>query len=229
MAAGFEKVPDASHGRAPPLSHSHLVCTQNISRMAIPLVEKYKGALTRLSARTGTSVPSLCASFLILHEVTAIIPFIGVFYASRGLGVGEKVVDMVLDGDSDVAGSQPGWARSKPRQWVEEGGQFAERVGRRYGMFGYEKRSAPQSGIPTAELDPLPAVNLGGKVAGDVANAIVAYGVVKVRRSTLHVQYVYTKICLSGYPTVAYGTVVIPFSALFAYGLRAGSAKIPQV
>jgi hypothetical protein len=144
-------------------------------------LDKYKDALARLSARTGASVPSLCASFLVLHEITAILPFIGVFYASRGLGVGETVVSMVLD-DTQFkdASEQRGWARAKAREWVDEGGQLAERLGRRYGLFGFEKRSKDQASSSTAASDPTTS-QLGGKVAGDVANVIVAYGVVKVR------------------------------------------------
>lgn len=152
-------------------------------QMAIPLVERYKDAIIRLSARTGASVPSLCASFLILHEITAIVPFIGVFYASRGLGVGEKVIDLVLDNDENTTrASEPGWVRAKTRQWVDEGGRFAERVGGRYGIFGFEKRSPGLVVSPTTD-DPA-ASSLKGKVVGDVANAVVAYGVVKVRPSS---------------------------------------------
>jgi hypothetical protein len=158
--------------------------------MAIPLIEKYKDTLTRLSARTGASVPSLCASFLILHEITAIVPFIGVFYASRGLGVGEKVVEFVLDNDEDGTNSAPGWARVKTRQWVEEGGQFAERVGRRYGIFGFEKRSPGEVTSTTADQS-----KLGGKLVGDVANAVVAYGVVKVRRACISLSRVLKRSC----------------------------------
>jgi hypothetical protein len=125
----------------------------------------YKLALKELSQRTRTPLPSLIVSFGILHELTAIAPLVGVFYASRAAGIGESVVNAIEGGESN-------WVKDKCREWAGEGEKWAERLGKRYGVFGFEK------GI-TAEVK--------GKIAGDVANAVVAYGATKVRLVLLSV------------------------------------------
>ncbi|KAF9031212.1 hypothetical protein BDZ89DRAFT_1064061 [Hymenopellis radicata] len=101
----------------------------------------YKSALQAISTRTGTPLPSLVLSFAVLHEITAIAPLIGGFYTARALGIGERVVSYVAD----------------------RGEQKAERIGRRYELFGYEK------GLTTERLN----------IAGDIANFVVAYGATK--------------------------------------------------
>lgn len=142
------------------------------------LFDKYKGTLTQLSVRTGASVPSLFASFLLLHEVTAIVPFIGVFYTSRALGIGETVVSSVVKSTE----GNDGYAHAQVRQWMTEGEQMAERVGRRYGIFGFEKRSKPDHDSSVEDIPPAASSH----IAGEIANVIVAYGVVKVRPRLLH-------------------------------------------
>ena len=99
----------------------------------------YKAALDALSARTKTPLPSLVISFGVLHELTAIVPLVTVFYGSRTLGIGERVVSAVID-KSDTEDNLGG-VRKVVRNWVEEGDAWAARIGRRYGVFGYEKRA----------------------------------------------------------------------------------------
>ncbi|PPQ63024.1 hypothetical protein CVT24_005970 [Panaeolus cyanescens] len=139
----------------------------------------YKQSLAAISARTGAPLPSLILSFGILHEITAIVPLVGVFYGARTLGIGERIVTSVIDnqqgvlnhsGDDNVSVS---WAKQKMRTWVEEGDQWAIRIGRRYGIFGYEKRE-PGTKDSVEEM-----TRVSGHLAGDVANAVVAYGVTK--------------------------------------------------
>lgn len=155
--------------------------TQAKGRFAV-----YTNVLKSISARTGTPLPSLVLSFGILHELTAVIPLVGVFYASRALGVGETIVNVVIkdmdttrpthsNGDADGEQSVVSWGKRKVRGWVEEGDKWAAKVGRRYGMFGYEKR---QPGEVDNWDDVLAAP---GHIAGDVANAVVAYGITKVK------------------------------------------------
>ncbi|KAF7351145.1 hypothetical protein MSAN_01677000 [Mycena sanguinolenta] len=55
-------------------------------------LSRYRDALAAVSARTGTPLSSLVLSFGILHELTAIVPLVGIFYTARTLGVGERVV-----------------------------------------------------------------------------------------------------------------------------------------
>lgn len=128
----------------------------------------YRHALTSISGRTGVPLPSLILSFAILHELTAIVPVVGIFYTARSLGAGERVVDAIaLNHDDD----QPSWVNTKLRSWVDEGEQWAGRVGRRYGILGFEKGQL----IDKTQTSPS-----SGKLAGDVANVVLAYGVVKV-------------------------------------------------
>ena len=124
----------------------------------------YKEALQALSARTKTPLPSLILSFAVLHELTALVPLVGVFYGAKTFGVGEKVVSTVVD--DGAADGEYGWARAKFKNWVEEGESWAGRVGRRYGVFGFEKDQT--------------AHGHRYEIAGDVANAAFAYGMTKV-------------------------------------------------
>ncbi|KAJ3570294.1 hypothetical protein NP233_g4500 [Leucocoprinus birnbaumii] len=146
----------------------------------------YTNALKALSKRTGTPLPSLVVSFGLLHELTAIVPLVGVFYASRSLGVGEGIVRTVIMDTETSSGGEEGiegavkWGKVKVRGWVEEGDRWAERVGRRYGFFGYEKRR-PGEPVAVSEGEGESASGVQRhRIAGDVANAVVAYGVTKV-------------------------------------------------
>ena len=135
----------------------------------------YKIALKSVSACTGTPLPSLLVSFGVLHELTAILPLVGVFYGARALGVGERVINAVVMEDSSSQHSQDGAVargRNILKTWVDEGDRWAAKVGTRYGLFGYEKGG---------DLNGMSAtISAPGHIAGDVANAIVAYGMTKV-------------------------------------------------
>jgi len=134
----------------------------------------YQNVLKNLSAKTGTPLPSLIFSFAVLHEFTAIAPLVGVFFASKQLGLGEHVVGQLIR--SDTLHDQPeGWFNSRLRQCIDEGEHWAERVGRRYGVFGFSKGQPLE--LPSDETQP---GQLSTKIAGDFANAILAYGTVKV-------------------------------------------------
>lgn len=124
----------------------------------------YRQALSALSARTKTPLPSLIFSFAVLHELTALVPLVGVFYGAKTFGVGEKIVSAVVDDDPEDG--QYGWVREKCKIWVEEGESWAGRIGRRYGVLGFEKGQKPDGHRH--------------EIAGDVANAVFAYGMTKV-------------------------------------------------
>ena len=100
----------------------------------------YKQALQSLSVRTGTPLPSLVVSFAVLHELTALLPLAGFFFGARALGLGERVVNAVQIGTISESDSQDNWVKAKGREWLDEGSVWAQKVGRRYGVFGYEKR-----------------------------------------------------------------------------------------
>jgi hypothetical protein len=84
---------------------------------------------------------------------------VGVFYGAKAVGVGEGLVGALKSDDSEE------WWKGKAREWIEEGEERVDRVGRRYGWFGYSKGDTREGRLA---------------VAGDVANAVVAYGVTKV-------------------------------------------------
>ncbi|KAF8588107.1 hypothetical protein K439DRAFT_1336191 [Ramaria rubella] len=134
----------------------------------------YRAALEAVSKRTKTPLPSLVASFAILHELTAILPLVSVFFCARALGVGERAVTFVRHEVSD--GSEPRWIREKGAQWIDEGEQWAARVGKRYGLFGFPKIPKGSEPRQNSAHDSIVLPHL----ANDVANAVLAYGVTKI-------------------------------------------------
>lgn len=112
--------------------HLQLMSTRRNGRF------EYRIALNALSARTGTPLPSLLLSFAVLHEITALVPLVGVFYGARTLGIGEAVIDRIVPSDPQLL-SEGDWLRGTLRRWVEEGDKWASKVGQRYGIFGFEK------------------------------------------------------------------------------------------
>ncbi|EJD41769.1 hypothetical protein AURDEDRAFT_145981 [Auricularia subglabra TFB-10046 SS5] len=133
----------------------------------------YRTRLQAIAARTGAPLPSLITSFAILHELTAVLPVVGLFFAARSLEVGPRAVRVVEDRTRDLAaaGGEQSWLLNKSNQWLREGEAWAGRVGRRYGYFGYEKGAPPDAQAVGGSV--------GGHIAGDVANAVVAYAVTK--------------------------------------------------
>jgi hypothetical protein len=134
--------------------------------------------LGTLAARTGTPLPSLIISFAILHEITAIVPLVGIFFGAKYLGVGERLVESVraethTDAGSSDQLSTTKWVQRRVGTWIDEGEVWAEKVGRRYGFFGYPK--TPKG----VKFEPAEGER-GHGVAGDVANAVFAYTATKV-------------------------------------------------
>lgn len=133
--------------------------------------------------------PSLLISFVILHELTALIPLVGLFALLKGLGVGGAIVAWVVDETSEAGEGRSGW-RTTAKEWLTESERKAERVGRRYGWFGWEKETREEREERRAREKKARA---GGAallgdvspetlwVSGDVANAAASYLLVKVR------------------------------------------------
>ena len=138
----------------------------------------YKQALNALAERTRTPLPSLIFSFAILHELTAIVPVVGIFFAARTLNIGERVLKSFPDKFTNEARYHPprdeaSFVQTLESQWWLEGRQMAERVGRRYGLFGFPKKGAEGA---TAE----PQESVFAKAGPDVVNFIIAYLATKV-------------------------------------------------
>ncbi|KAL5479091.1 hypothetical protein ACEPAI_2379 [Sanghuangporus weigelae] len=172
---------------------------------ASSIVSRYRTTLAGISARTGTALPALITSFAILHEATAIVPLVGVFYTCRTFGVGERVVTYAREassssGTSAMRKEEEGgsWIRDATERWMSEGEQWTERVGRRYGIWGFQKGAPPSS-------SPSSTTTSGINVAGDVANALVAYCATKALLPV--------RIGVSLYFSPAFArAVVVPFS-----------------
>lgn len=131
--------------------------------------------------------PSLLVSFLLLHELTAIVPLAISFFSLRTLGVGAGLVGWAVAESSESEGAEDSWAKGKLRGWVVEGERKAERVGRRYGAFGYSKETADEHSARRSQVAELPPPSQATpvNVSGDVANLVASYLLVKVRSEPL--------------------------------------------
>ena len=152
--------------------------------------------LSRLKRRyPSADPPSLFISFLILHELTAILPLSLLFTTFHYLGLGAGIVAWTLEESKSTSSStnleedQRKWtregARIKVREWMKEGEEKAERMGRRYGWFGWEKESRQDRIERKQRSEDQPKSDVSSsdslKVSGDVANLVAAYLVVKVK------------------------------------------------
>jgi len=137
----------------------------------------YRDALHKVSLRTGQPFPSLVLSFAILHELTAIAPFVGIFFISRALGMGEKVAGMLQEHDPQPGVAHNGAIEGYLRDKWREGGEFGARLGSRYGWFGFEKGK-----MPTEEEKAL----MRKTMASDLANVMFTYVSVKVCPNSLY-------------------------------------------
>lgn len=164
-----------------------------------PLVQRYAPRLHALAVRTGVPLPSLAIAFLILHELTAIIPLVILFFVFQSLGAGAAFVAYLSglahkDPESRESDSAWDW-RGVVGGWVNEGHKRVERVGRRYGILGYRKKGEEDVGdvvekgkevVKEAhngrDLTRRPERSAGSGAGEGVANAIAAYVVVKVSR-----------------------------------------------
>jgi len=143
----------------------------------LPSPSRFRASLPRLGAiasRTGVPLPSLALSFLVLHELTALVPLIAFFFIFQALGAGAGIVAWVAS-LSNGRKDEEGWRdwRGLVGRWYEEGQKRVERVGRRYLILGYDKASKMEEGGKMLEMRSATA-------AEKVADAIAAYVVVKV-------------------------------------------------
>ncbi|GAA5931792.1 hypothetical protein JCM10213_005857 [Rhodosporidiobolus nylandii] len=138
--------------------------------------------LSQLRQRYPNSDPtSLTLSFLLLHELTALVPLVVLFGAFTAAGVGGGIVRWTL---AETEPSHGGGWRGTVRSWLEEAEEKTERVGRRYGLFGWEKETAAERG---ARREREKAEREQGvvrrerelNVGGTVADMAAAYLVVK--------------------------------------------------
>lgn len=122
--------------------------------------------IRRASEKSGTDFASMVISFLILHELTAILPLILLFYLFGLLGVGEQVMAWLMQVSDDESGVR-GWLRGK----INEGMQKVERYGRKKGLFGFE--------AGTSEEIQDNSIKSTSALVGTFANAVAAYAITK--------------------------------------------------
>lgn len=103
-------------------------------------------------------------SFAVLHELTAILPLIGLFWGFQATGLGGRIVHEIKDLAREP-GSE-GWSlRNTLVEWVIEGETRVDRVAARYGWFGYEKGEGRRiHGGRSSEVDS------DGRQGADLAN-----------------------------------------------------------
>ncbi|KIY53124.1 hypothetical protein FISHEDRAFT_33814 [Fistulina hepatica ATCC 64428] len=151
-------------------------------------MDRTRAALRGFAQRTGTPLAPLLVSFAVIHEITAVIPLIGVFYAARSAGVGESICNTILREDPSTASSPTDtsyihrtsqYLRHTAAAWIVEGDRWTASVGTHYGLFGYPKLSKEDRHKHKVDADPTQDVIPTRHMAGDVANAVVAYVIVK--------------------------------------------------
>ncbi|KAK0531342.1 Serine--tRNA ligase, mitochondrial [Tilletia horrida] len=133
-----------------------------------------------LAQRHGSDPTSLVASFLVLHELTALLPLVLLFWIFQLLGAGQFFLSWLGAEPQGESGGQG--LKSMVNGWVQEGMRRAERVGRRYGLFGLEKKDKSGSGSASAsagaEAEDASSPQSVALV-GSFANAVAAYACVK--------------------------------------------------
>lgn len=158
------------------------------------LLSSFRARLTQLSASTGTDLASLTASFLLLHELTAIIPLVCFFYLFGFLGVGEEICRWLenVSAEEDISDKSVAvvkgpagtldWVQHKVAGYFEDGMTRGERYARRKGWWGFEKGSQDEMTTTINDgSDVATSTNEGrNKLAGQFANAVAAYVVTKV-------------------------------------------------
>ncbi|OCF76509.1 hypothetical protein I204_02205 [Kwoniella mangroviensis CBS 8886] len=156
-----------------------------------PLIQRYAPSLHSLSVKTGVPLPSLVLSFMVLHEITAILPIFLIYWIFSTLGVGLGMVRWImdvghLDVDDSTSTQESGEDRSVIKRWIRdwyvEGENRIGKIGKRYGIFGYtkvdkDKNNEDQDGI--AQEVKVVDARSGSGAASKVADAIAAYVVVK--------------------------------------------------
>lgn len=185
----------------------------------------YRQALKALAERTRTPLPSLIFSFAVLHELTAVVPVVGIFFAARTLNVGERVLKSFPDKFTNEAKYHPpedamSYVQKIEAQWWYEGRQMAERVGKRYGLFGFPKNGTQRAtDMVEAERESILV-----KAGPDIVNFIIAYLTTKVRpkvHNTNHASDALTECATVVFTPCTGRSVPLLVSWIFPTGSRA--------
>ena len=178
LSHGGSRLSNAGQGTVKRIAVRHNHNTAPTPKPDPPLpssrVQRYMPRLQDLSKRTGVPLSSLAISFMVLHELTAILPVIGFYFLFSSLGTGLGIIQWLnraTDAGSEDrgdGGELSGW-RGWVKGWYDEGEAKIGRVGKRYGLWQDDEQGSE-------------VMTTSGHRAGEgVANAISAYVVVKVR------------------------------------------------
>lgn len=135
---------------------------------------------TRYPNVSPSALPSLTVAFLVLHEVTAIVPLVLAFFVLRESGAGEGLVSWAREATSGPP-SEEGLGgkveRSVLAKAVGDAQDKTERLARHYGWFGFPKgkKRAEEPAQGDTDVDE----TLSRRFSGDVANLVGSYLVVK--------------------------------------------------
>ena len=124
-----------------------------------------------IARKNGTDAPTMVASFLILHELTAIVPLVIMFYVFGALGVGTAVLRWLL-GDADATEHDVESLSTRFRAWARSKEERFERYCRKKGYLGFEKQDA-------ATIDAAQDLGKSDYLVGSFANMVAAYILVK--------------------------------------------------
>ncbi|WVQ68829.1 uncharacterized protein L199_007038 [Kwoniella botswanensis] len=155
-----------------------------------PLIQRYAPSLHNLSVKTGVPLPSMILSFMVLHEITAILPIFLIYWLFSTLGVGLGMVGWIMDvghqegsTQAHIQEGEEGEDESVVRRWIRdwyvEGENRIGKIGKRYGIFGYEKGVKDSKEGEEYTDGVLVQSGAGSGAATKVADAIAAYVVVK--------------------------------------------------
>lgn len=176
-------------GRVQPLSrmlHDSSACSRGSQGSGHPSwLARMRGQVDALAERTGTNKSSLLLSFLVLHEVTAGVPWAVLFYAFTYFGAGVYVLQLLIPSDVWISlsnasgpGSRAGMGTGTDgwmSRWADEAVQRARKRGK-YG-FHAELVDGRIDAAAVAHNDAIPWEEV---MAGALADAVAAYLVVKV-------------------------------------------------
>ncbi|UZJ57401.1 hypothetical protein CBS101457_006721 [Exobasidium rhododendri] len=127
----------------------------------------------KMAKSSGTDPASMVVSFFVLHELTAILPLILIFYLLEVTDVGDQVMNWLLE--VSETGGEEGGAKGWLRDKINEGALRAEKFGRRKGYFGFEEASS----IEADGTGGKPSTISSSKLVGTFANAVAAYAITK--------------------------------------------------
>ncbi|EPQ30172.1 uncharacterized protein PFL1_02288 [Pseudozyma flocculosa PF-1] len=136
-----------------------------------------------MAERNGTDPASMVVAFGLMHELTAIVPLVLLFYLLSALGAGEATLNWLQGGEEKDSGGdgsvqEAGLVAGYIRAWIDEGMVRAERYGRKMGFFGFDRDGNVEGTAAETDVSD-DASKRADELIGSFANAVAAYALVK--------------------------------------------------